>query len=120
MKPSICLVRVVISVLFAALAVSAFQPACAASVSDDQMALELGRKVLAVRHAIQNPGESNSMQAIADLGRDQRFYVMVRGWLSYQLEGDLSIVNAAKEHTPNTVTERIEFLNEAIRAIDLE
>ena len=98
MKPSICLVRVVISVLFAALAVSAFQPACAASVSDDQMALELGRKVLAVRHAIQNPGESNS----------------------YQLEGDLSIVNAAKEHTPNTVTERIEFLNEAIRAIDLE
>lgn len=82
--------------------------------------MELGRKVLAVRQAIQTPGEANAMQAITDLGHDQRYYVMVRGWLTFQLEGDRSILAAAGEQTPPGVRERIRFLEKAIRAIDLE
>lgn len=122
MKPSKCVVRMLIAVLFTPGAVinGSFQPAHAASMSADQTVLELGHKVLAVRQAIQNPGGPNAMKAITDLGRDQRYYVMVRGWLSYQLEGDMSILDAAKEQTPDAVKERIDFLNRAIRAIDLE
>lgn len=82
--------------------------------------MELGRKVLAVSEAIQTPGAENAMQAITDLGHDQRYYVMVRGWLSWQLESDRSILSAAGEETPDEVRERIEFLEQAIRTIDLE
>ncbi len=82
--------------------------------------MELGRKVLAVSEAIQRPGAANAMQAVTDLGHDQRYYVMVRGWLSWQLEGDRSILAAAGSETPDKVRERIEFLEQAIRAIDLE
>ncbi len=94
--------------------------AIAVSVSDDQTALELGRKVLAIREAIQNPRGPNAMKAVTDLGHDQRYYVMVRGWLSYQLEGDMGIFDAAKGPTRDEVKERINFLRKAIRAIDLE
>jgi hypothetical protein len=87
---------------------------------EDQAALELGREVLAIRHAIQNPKAPNAMKAVTDLGLDQRYYIMVRGWLSYQLRGDTSIHDNAKERTPNDVKERITFLKKAIRAIDLE
>jgi hypothetical protein len=87
---------------------------------EDQAALELGRKVLAVRESLRNPTAPNALNAVTDLGRDQRHYVMVRGWLSYHLEGDLSIRAAAKRHAPNEVKERISFLRKAIRAIDLE
>jgi ABC-type dipeptide/oligopeptide/nickel transport system permease component len=111
-----------IAVIFVAVVVinGSIQSACADPVTADQTALELGRKVLAVKQAIQNPGGPDAIKAITDLGRDQRFYVMVRGWLSYQLEGDMSIFYAAKEQTPDAVMERIDFLNDAIRAIDLE
>jgi len=92
----------------------------AASMADDQAAMELGRKVLAVREAIHNPRGPNAMQAVTELGRDQRYYVMVRGWLSYQLAGDRSILDAARGQTPDEVMKRIHFLEKAIRAIDLE
>ena len=85
-----------------------------------QTALELGRKVLAVREAIQNPGMPNAMQAVTDLGHDQRYYVMVRGWLLYQLQGDMSILDANKGQTRDEIKTRINFLEKAIRAIDLE
>jgi len=90
------------------------------TMTGDHAAMELGRKVLAVRQAIQSPGEANAMQAVTDLGHDQRYYVMVRGWLTFQLEGDRSILAAAGEQAPREVRERIIFLEKAIRAIDLE
>jgi len=82
--------------------------------------MELGHKVLAVREAIQNPGAPNALQAVTDLGRDQRYYVMVRGWLSYRLAGDRSILDGTRAQVPDEVRERIHFLEKAIRAIDLE
>jgi hypothetical protein len=64
------------------------------------------------------------MDAVTKLGHDQRYYVMARGWLSYQLQGDLSILEASKEQTrdpvKDRVKDRISFLRKAIQAIDLE
>ena len=100
------------------LSISGF--AAASDMTEHRAALELGHKVLAVREAIQNPGMPNAMQAVTDLGHDQRYYVMVRGWLSYQLQGDMSILDANRGQTRDEVRARINFLEEAIRAIDLE
>ncbi len=86
----------------------------------DQAATELGCKVHAIMHAIENPREPGAMHAVTSLGRDQRHYVMVRGWLAYQLQGDMSILEANKAQTPAPIRERIEFLQKAIRALDLE
>ena len=94
--------------------------AAARLAKEDQAALELGHKVLAVSRAIQNHKAPSAMKAVTDLGHDQRYYVMVRGWLSQQLRGDMSILAGAKERTSNVVKERIVFLQKAIRALDLE
>ena len=87
---------------------------------EDQSALELGRRVEAVREAIQHPGAPDALQAITDLGHDQRYYVMVRGWLAYQRQGDRSIVDASRGQAPEHIKARVRFLDRAIRAIDLE
>jgi len=86
----------------------------------DQEALALGRKVLAVKEAIQNPTAPGALDAILALGLDSRYYLMVRGWLSMQLQGDQSIIAVSKAQSRPEITARITFLQQAIRAIDLE
>jgi len=88
--------------------------------TENRIALDLGRKVLAIRQAIENPMAPDAMHAVTDLGHDQRYYVLVRGWLSYQLQGDISILDANREQTSDRVKERISFLKQAIRTLDLE
>jgi hypothetical protein len=83
-------------------------------------AMELGYRVSAIRAALQDPGAPGAMQAITRLGHDQRYYVMVRGWLMYQLQGDMSILQATQARQQDAVRERIDFIQQAIRAIDLE
>ena len=117
MNPVMPLIRAPITAL---LILCSGSIANADAMSGDQTSMDLGRKVLAVMEAIQNPEEANAMRAVTELGRDQRYYVMVRGWLSYQLEGDMSILSAAGEQAPHEIRERIRFLKQAIRAIDLE
>lgn len=89
-------------------------------VMEARAAMELGYRVQAVLEAIQNPAAPSALQAITDLGHDQRYYVMVRGWLAYQRQGDLGIVAASQGRVPEAVRVRIRFLDQAIRAIDLE
>jgi hypothetical protein len=91
-----------------------------ASETTEADALELGYKVVAINEALQNPGTPGALQAITDLGRDQRYYVMVRGWLMYRLQGDLSILEASQEQPPELIRARIDLIEQAIRAIDLE
>ena len=95
------------------------QASCLLS-SEDQLALELGRKVSAVAEVLKDPGKPGAMQAVVELGLDQRYYGLVRGWLSQQLRGDLSVRDASAGQTPDLVEKRIKFLERAIRAIDLE
>jgi hypothetical protein len=122
MKPLRSMLRTPAVVLVALFAVSSSPGAIAdsAAMEADQTAMELGYQVLAIREALQNPGGSGAMQAVTGLGRDQRYYVMVRGWLAYQLAGDRSILDAAGGQTHAAIRERIRFLEQAIRAIDLE
>jgi len=86
----------------------------------DREALALGRKVLAVQTALADPEAPDALAAISALGLDSRHYTMVRGWLMQQLLGDLSIAEANPQAIPPKIERRIEFLQRAIRAIDLE
>jgi len=89
-------------------------------MEEEQQAVLLGQRVQAIREAIQHPDSPGALQAVTDLGHDQRYYVMVRGWLAWQLRGDMSIAAASKGQMPVAVEARIRFLQQAIRAIDLE
>jgi len=86
----------------------------------DEEASALGSKVLAVQQAIADPTAPDAMNQIKALGLDSRYYVMVRGWLSMQLTGDRSIASAIGDTTPQHIRQRIDFLERAIRSIDLE
>ena len=86
----------------------------------DAEAMELGYRISAINAALQNPAAPGAMRAITDLGHDQRHYVMVRGWLMYQLQGDMSILQASQGPAQATVRARVDFIQRAIRAIDLE
>jgi len=92
----------------------------AAAEMTDSTAMELGYSVAAISEALQDPGTPGAMQAIINLGHDQRYYVMVRGWLMYQLQGDMSILQATQAQQQPALRARIDFIQQAIRAIDLE
>lgn len=83
-------------------------------------ATELGYKVAAINAALRNPAAPGALEAITSLGHDQRYYVMVRGWLTYQLQGDLSILQATQGQQQPAIRARIDFIQQAIRALDLE
>lgn len=87
---------------------------------EDQAALELGRKVLAAAEAIKRPDAPDAMKAITALGHDQRHYVMVRGWLAYQLHAERSLLEANKGRDKARFEKRVAFLEKAIRMVDLE
>lgn len=114
------LLVVLFLVLAAVTPLMAAEQISASGESGDQAALQLGRHVEAVRDALQHPEAPDALAAIIELGRDQRYYVMVRGWLAWQLQGDLSIAAASHDQPPDNISVRIQLLNEAIRAIDLE
>ena len=97
-----------------------FSTVSTASELTDAEAIELGYRISAINVALQNPTEPGAMRAITDLGHDQRYYVMVRGWLMYQLQGDMSILQASQGPAQATVRARVDFIQRAIRAIDLE
>ena len=80
----------------------------------------LGERVLAIRAALEDPDSPGALRAVVELGSDSRYYVMVRGWLAMQLQADIGIVEASGANVPASVASRVEFLQQAIRAIDLE
>ena len=86
----------------------------------DPDASDLGLKVLAVQAVLATPSTPGAIDTIKALGLDSRYYVMVRGWLSMQLEGDRSIASARGDAVPRHIRQRIDFLERAIRAVDLE
>ena len=60
------------------------------------------------------------MQAITELGHDQRYYIKLRGWLLMQLQADQNIAEANKQDVSESILKRIDFIKSAIRRIDLE
>jgi len=86
----------------------------------DEHGLWLGQRVLAIDAALRNPEAPNAIGTVLELGLDSRYYIMVRGWLVMQLRGDMSISQARDGDVSPEIAARIEFLNQAIRALDLE
>lgn len=84
----------------------------------DVEALKLGKQILAIQEALNNPTDANSIHQVTALGWDQRYYVMVRGWLVLRLQADQSAYTGSQAQSH--LGERIEFLKLAIRTIDLE
>ena len=97
-----------------------FSPIRTAAEITDADAMELGYRVSAIRDALQNPAAPGALQAITNLGHDQRYYVMVRGWLMYQLRADMSLLESAQEQDLDLIRARVDFIQQAIPAIDLE
>ncbi len=90
----------------------------------DRHALEVGRKVIRIRSALQHPEKRESIDAVKALGRDTRYYVMVRGWLlqeinSTESQKGLSSYTTSEEYK-NKIDNRITALRKTMRAIDLE
>lgn len=84
-------------------------------------ACDLGRRVIAVRQALQQPANPKSLGIIADLGTDSRYYAMVRGWLSLELQAAESLERAGHDETLRVKHgKKAAFLRQAIRQIDLE
>ncbi|WNC67665.1 hypothetical protein RI845_14205 [Thalassotalea nanhaiensis] len=84
----------------------------------DLEALKLGKQILAIQEALNNPGDPNSIHKVTAIGWDQRYYLMVRGWLVLRLQADQSAYTGSQAQSH--LGERIEFLKLAIRTIDLE
>ncbi|MGL4206224.1 MAG: hypothetical protein ACRCRW_08945 [Aeromonadaceae bacterium] len=87
--------------------------------AQEQEALVLGQQVLRLRQALAQPEAADSMHSVLELGQQQAAYVMVRGWLSYQLQADRSLLAGNKEPSEE-VLRRVTFLQQAIRRLDLE
>ena len=90
----------------------------------NQYALEVGHKVLAVQAALENPEQPASIEAVKALGLDSRHYVMVRGWLVQELRSAESWQETSTYQTSlaykNATDKRASALRLMIRAIDLE
>ena len=88
--------------------------------SIDEHGLWLSQRILAIAEALQRPDMPGAMDSVIALGTDSRYYVLVRGWLTLQLAGDLNIMDARDGDVSPRLAARIAFLQKAIRAIDLE
>ena len=91
----------------------------ATGVCDPDNAI-LGKQVAVIAKAIHDPSYPGAMEHIKKLGTDSRYYTMIRGWLSQQLWADESIIAASGFGNKPVIEARIAFIEEAIRAIDLE
>ena len=74
-----------------------------------------------IQYALKYSEEKGSFETIIKYGRDSRYYTMIRGWLSYELSGVRSQYESNKvELIKQKRKLKIDFLEKAIRAIDLE
>ncbi|MDG1733491.1 MAG: hypothetical protein P8M49_00925 [Thalassotalea sp.] len=85
---------------------------------EDIESLKLGQQINEALQAIKHPKDPASIHKITALGWDQRYYLMIRGWLVLQLQADKSIYTGTQEQAH--IASRIEFIKKAIRTIDLE
>jgi len=87
---------------------------------------QIGVMVKALSRAIASADEPDSLHIITQYGTDSRYYVMIRGWLVQELSGVQSQLDATRGHktedhsAKEKLTERVGFLTQAIRRIDLE
>ncbi len=82
---------------------------------------QIGVMVKGIQHALKNPKEKGSLETIIKYGLDSRYYMMIRGWVMLELSGIKSQYEATEGESGQQKHKiRINFLEKAIRAIDLE
>jgi len=90
----------------------------------DKHALEVGRKVIKIKSALQVPEQQSSIDAVRELGLDSRYYTMVRGWIMEHIKMTKSYRGTTEykksKQRKNEIDSRIAALEEMVRAIDLE
>ncbi len=91
---------------------------------EDKHALELGRKIIRIKAALQIPEKQASVDAVTELGLDSRYYVMVRGWILQHINMTQSYLGTTtykeSEQRKSEIDDRIASLQKMLRAIDLE
>jgi len=81
----------------------------------------IGVMVKAISAAIQSPKKPESMAVIVKYGTDSRYYVMIRGWLTQELRGVESQLQAVRDAKAKSQFQtKVNFLKKAVRRIDLE
>jgi len=81
----------------------------------------IGQMVQHLDVAINSPTDKNALQIIIKYGTDNRYYLMIRGWLVQKLNGIESRLQAQPSQAKKAaLSAEVDALKEAIRAIDLE
>jgi len=80
----------------------------------------LGQGILDIQYALDNPDAPDALNAVTRLGHDSRYYVLVRGWLVQELQGLQSISASGAAEIRANQRAKLDFVQQAIRAIDLE
>jgi hypothetical protein len=83
---------------------------------------QAGRMLQQLQQAIEQPELEISQQVVVRYGSDQRYYLMIRGWLNERLQGLESQLGTQGDNTERVqqLQVRIEALRGLIRRIDLE
>ncbi|GIU23558.1 hypothetical protein L2719_05260 [Shewanella schlegeliana] len=106
-------------------AILAIPAMATAPTQSDEYAI--GVMVKSLDNAIKHPSNA-SLATIAEYGTDSRYYVMIRGWLVQELQGVKSQLAAYNSHVQDKsydanrarLQQKVDFLQHAIRRIDLE
>ncbi|TBW49839.1 hypothetical protein EZI54_19195 [Marinobacter halodurans] len=107
------------SSLLLAIALTAVLAGCQTQPTSE--AERIGHMVQAVDAAIDRPADPESLDTLVRYGTDSRYYIMIRGWLSQELEGVESQYEASRNpERRQRLQARADFLRQAIRRIDLE
>ena len=81
----------------------------------------IGIMVKSIQSAIDHPEQHDSLTTIFEYGGDSRYYVMIRGWLMQELASAKSQQSAVKDTAAKEkISRKVQFLQQAIRGIDLE
>ena len=109
-------VPVIVTVLVAVIATPAM-----ASEPLQSEEYAIGVMVKSLDNAIQHPS-ADALELISQYGTDSRYYVMIRGWLVQELQGANSQLAANRKEDMHKakLQQRVDFLQQAIRRIDLE
>ncbi|MBE7214193.1 hypothetical protein MK852_24245 [Shewanella benthica] len=86
---------------------------------------QIGVMVEAISAALTKPTAPESLVTISQYGTDSRYYVMIRGWLVQELAGvqsqlDASYATESNSENKQKFIDKVAFLQQAIRRIDLE
>lgn len=129
MKPLLSIIFITCTLVISACSHQETPIPTASETNDSSQTYQIGIMIEAISAALVNPTEASSLDTISLYGTDSRYYVMIRGWLVQELAGVQSQLDAIRssgattakqDQTKQKFIEKVAFLQQAIRRIDLE